>query len=358
MRQGGVGTRGGLHTLVLTVDNGHLSASREVAVTINQAPQVDAGPPQTVVLPAPVLLDATIGDDGLPLDPGRVRLQWTAEGNEVRFDDPGADTTLAHFPRAGHYVVRITANDGAATTSATTTVEVVRPPRIAADPLALYRFDGADAPKVRDGSAGGLFDLEVGDPAAVSWTDQGLTLLQPTVIRSAGPATRAISAIKASGAFTIEAWITPDPRNPVEDTPARIVTISADHQQRNTTLGQDERRFVARVRTSTRRPDDRNGIAQDLAFRRTPPEGPLHLVYVCDLSGGAARLYADGVEAAHRSLSGDAASWDDGYALALGNELNGARAWLGSYHLVALYDRALTPEEVAQNFHAGPPASP
>ena len=352
-------SRGGLHTLKLEVGNGHLSARHEVAVTINQAPHVDPGPPQTVVLPAPALLDATIGDDGLPLDPGSVRLQWQqVEGTgQVEFADPGADTTLAHFSRAGRYVLRITADDGAATTSATTTVEVVRPPRIATGLLALYRFDAADAPKVRDGSGRDPLDLEATDPEAVSWTDRGLTLLRPTLIRSAGPAVHVIAAIKASQAFTIETWITADPGNPVEATPARIVTISLDHGERNTTLGQEERGFSARVRTSTRGPDDRNGIAQQLVLKRPPPEGPLHLVYVCDLAGGTARLYADGVEAARRSLSGDMASWDDGYAMALGNELAGERAWLGSYHLVAVYDRALAPEEVAQNFYAGPPGA-
>jgi 4-hydroxy-3-methylbut-2-enyl diphosphate reductase IspH len=40
--------------------------------------------------------------------------------------------------------------------------------------------------------------------------------------------------------------------------------------------------------------------------------------------------------------------------LHLANEENADRRWLGSVHLVAIYARALTPEEVARNFDAGP----
>jgi hypothetical protein len=200
--------------------------------------------------------------------------------------------------------------------------------------------------------------LEIAQPEAVSWAEDGLVVHRPTVIRSAGAAARLIAAIKASQAFTIEAWVTPDPANPIEGTPARIVTISTDHRLRNTTLGQDKLGFSARVRTFDRRPEDLNGVVQHLVVERRPLSGQSHLVYVCDLTAGAARLYADNVDVAHRSVRGDASSWDDGYHLALANELNGERAWLGTYHLVGIYNRALTVEEVEQNFHAGPPGPP
>ena len=39
---------------------------------------------------------------------------------------------------------------------------------------------------------------------------------------------------------------------------------------------------------------------------------------------------------------------------AVGNEIDLMRPWLGVMHLVAVYDRALAPDEVAQNFAAGP----
>jgi hypothetical protein len=40
--------------------------------------------------------------------------------------------------------------------------------------------------------------------------------------------------------------------------------------------------------------------------------------------------------------------------MTLGNATSLDAAWLGTYHLVAVYARALTAQEVAQNFAAGP----
>ncbi len=53
----------------------------------------------------------------------------------------------------------------------------------------------------------------------------------------------------------------------------------------------------------------------------------------------------------------DFRTWDPTYHLLLGNEGTMNRAWRGEFHLVAVYDRPLTPEEVSQNFSAGPSPS-
>jgi len=48
-------------------------------------------------------------------------------------------------------------------------------------------------------------------------------------------------------------------------------------------------------------------------------------------------------------------NWDPNWQLALANELNNvSRAFRGEYHLVAIFNRALSAEEVMQNFNAGP----
>jgi hypothetical protein len=55
--------------------------------------------------------------------------------------------------------------------------------------------------------------------------------------------------------------------------------------------------------------------------------------------------------------SGDTAAlsnWDAFYPLAIGNELTGGRKFNGEYHLLAIYDRALTLEEIEENLDAGP----
>jgi hypothetical protein len=50
---------------------------------------------------------------------------------------------------------------------------------------------------------------------------------------------------------------------------------------------------------------------------------------------------------------GDLSPWDTSYALSLGNEPSIDVPWLGEYHLVAIFERALSESEVFQNFAAG-----
>ena len=83
-----------------------------------------------------------------------------------------------------------------------------------------------------------------------------------------------------------------------------------------------------------------------------------HLVYTLDSSGSDV-IYIDGVletgtECGH---FGPLSNWGD-FELTLGNEPTGDRPWLGEMYLVAIFDRALTVEEVNQNFQAGPSVAP
>jgi hypothetical protein len=65
-------------------------------------------------------------------------------------------------------------------------------------------------------------------------------------------------------------------------------------------------------------------------------------------------MYLDGAEVAAGTTGGSLENWTTGFPLAVGNEISGDRPWLGSVHLVAMYDRALAPADVMQNFAAGP----
>lgn len=94
------------------------------------------------------------------------------------------------------------------------------------------------------------------------------------------------------------------------------------------------------------------------ALEETPVKAELtHLVYRWDPSGQAS-LYVDGREVARTTVPGDVSNWDDTFRLALANELTHDRPWQGEYRCVALYDRALPADEVAQRFRAGFEAKP
>lgn len=94
----------------------------------NQAPVLSVGTSgnQTITLPTnSVNLNATVTDDGLP--GGAVSVTWSkvsGPGN-VSFSAANANTTTATFTAAGTYVLRVTANDGAASSSDDVVVTVI-----------------------------------------------------------------------------------------------------------------------------------------------------------------------------------------------------------------------------------------
>ena len=352
----------GRHELQLTVDNGHLAARQQVAVTVNRPPLVDAGPSQTVELTAAAVLDATVGDDGLPLEPGRVALSWSklSGPGAVTFTDARADYTTARFALPGSYVLRLTADDGAAKSHDDVTVEVLPPPRVSQGLQVLYRFQEGSGATIGDtaGVAAPL-DLVIEDPASTRWCGDsqqpGLIVTAVTLIRARDPASRLTAAIKSAGAFTVEAWVTPDSRNAAGEQTTRIVTLSQDHQNRNFTLGQTGALFVGRLRTRAKGKADLNGVAEQVEAGRAAAGATVHLAFVVEQVERRASLFLDGVLEKSVALKGDiSASWSDDFDFALANELNRERAWLGQYHLVAVYDRALSNEEVTQNHLAGP----
>jgi hypothetical protein len=92
---------------------------------INQAPVVNAGPDQTIMLPAMATLTGSVNDDGLPLG-SPVTLGWSKVSGPgaVLFTSPNNAITSASFSLPGSYVLRLTANDTAATVSDDVTVTV------------------------------------------------------------------------------------------------------------------------------------------------------------------------------------------------------------------------------------------
>lgn len=92
----------------------------------NQAPFVSAGEDLIALPGAPVLLDATVSDDGRPVPPGGVTTAWSKVSGPglVAFAGAAAVDTTATFSSAGTYVLRLDAYDGQFTTSDTVTVNV------------------------------------------------------------------------------------------------------------------------------------------------------------------------------------------------------------------------------------------
>lgn len=82
--------------------------------TANQAPSVSAGTNQIAVVGAPITLNGTATDDGLPNPPGAVMTTWSQVSGlgSVSFGNANAANSTATFDTAGVYVLRLLANDG------------------------------------------------------------------------------------------------------------------------------------------------------------------------------------------------------------------------------------------------------
>jgi len=74
-----------------------------------------------------------------------------------------------------------------------------------------------------------------------------------------------------------------------------------------------------------------------------------HVVYIRKANGDDA-IYLDGALQASGSKTGNLDNWNLGYHLALANEINVDRPWLGTLKLVATYDRALTVDRDSAEF--------
>lgn len=122
----------GSYLLQLSASDGVLTASSQVTIVVfpanngvNQAPVVNAGSDQLVVLPNKGILNGSAVDDGLPVG-GVLTVFWEQISGPgiVTFDDPNAARASAAFSQAGTYLLRLSATDGQLLSSSNVTVRV------------------------------------------------------------------------------------------------------------------------------------------------------------------------------------------------------------------------------------------
>jgi hypothetical protein len=226
-------------------------------------------------------------------------------------------------------------------------------PRVTEGLLLLYRFAEGGGKVVRDVSGvEPSVDLNIASTDSVLWGNRSLRIIQSTTIATDRSNAKLIEAIRSGDGLTIEAWL--EPANVEQNGPATILTLGSDPFARNVTLGQGIEpdagghgdRYTVRYRTMETEGDGKPGLqTNDNAAK---PQ-LTHLVFTRQ-ANGASHFYINGKLDREGRLEGDLANWATDTPLVLGNEATGDRPWLGELRLVALYNRALTAEQVAQHF--------
>ncbi len=221
--------------------------------------------------------------------------------------------------------------------------------RYESNAIATYEF------KTRGGFT--AFDTSGVEPALnlnlsgdVSWLSAwGIRINDGKAQGSTAASRKLHDLIKATGEFTLEAWVVP---GNVSQEEARIISYSAGVDARNFTLGQTLYNYDAAVRSSE---TDGNGMP---ALSTNDDDEDLqatlqHVVTTYDPVNGA-RIYVNGVFTDDVDTGGGSlADWDDSFAFVLGNEVSGDRLWQGSLRFVSIHNRALTDAQITQNFEAG-----
>jgi hypothetical protein len=239
----------GTYVLQVTVNDGKLASSDQVEVTVlepyNQPPFVDAGHDLTVTLPSQGQLTGTVLDDGLPLPPGAVSVQWSQRSGPgaVTFHDAASISPRAAFPTPGTYVLGVTASDGALSASDSVTVTVLpvpnQPPVVDAGPDQSFMFplgadlDGTVTDDGRPSPPGALTTIWtlVSGPGTVTFQNPGAT---DTHVDFGAPGSYLLRLSASDGALTTSDLMQIVVQPPPPAWEARIATGNDDAEESGT----------------------------------------------------------------------------------------------------------------------------
>lgn len=217
--------------------------------------------------------------------------------------------------------------------------------------IALYEF--------KTGEGFIAYDTSGVDPAThlnisgdVDWISSwGLRINDGKAQASTSSSAKIHDTITGTGEYSIEAWVVP--ANVTQEGPARIISYSGGDDTRNFSLGQTLYNYNYQNRSTATDADGSPMVS-------TPDAAEVlqatlqHVVAAYDPVNGR-RIYVNGqlVSEADTASGGTLTDWDNSFALVLGNEVTSNFLWQGSIRLLAIHNRALSPEDIRSNYDAG-----
>jgi len=240
----------GSYTLRLTADDGELTSTSDIIVTVNpepvvnQAPTVSAGSNQTITLPSDATLLGTASDDDLPSSSLTTTWSVVSGPGAVTFGNANALNTSASFSADGTYTLRLTADDSELTSSSDVIITVNpeppvnQPPTVSAGPNQTITLPGNAA---LTGSA-----TDDGQPSNTLTTTWSVVSGPGSVVFGNANALATSASFSAAGSYTLrltandtalssssDVIVTVNPAPPINQAP----TVSAGSDQTVTLPG-------------------------------------------------------------------------------------------------------------------------
>jgi len=227
--------------------------------------------------------------------------------------------------------------------------------RHVANQVALWEFKGGasnpNATTVSDVSLSGGLDLTFS--GNVNWVSGYGIELSGGAAKATSTASRKlydeiVGSSNAVGEYSIEAWVIPAN---VTQADRYITSYTLDGDTQNFALGQTMYNydFVQRTDSATSTtlstPDADEVLQANLQ----------HVVTTYDAINGR-RIYVNGVltNAVDTVQPTNLSGWQDNFIFAIGDAASGnGRAWEGQVRMMAVYNRALTHEQIVQNLEVG-----
>jgi len=230
--------------------------------------------------------------------------------------------------------------------------------RVSEGLLVLYLFSEGQGNAVHDVSGTGEpVDLVLSGTSFAWLPGGGLSFRRAdhdTIASSPAAPRRLYEACTATNELTLEAWFRTG--SLTQTTARRIIDYESPEGEpandRNCSLCQEGRNLNFRLRLA--------GMQDSTGFvTNTDPLADTRRVYhaVCTYRpADGMKLYVNGLLVGSDARSGAlAGAWRADYILSIGNRTRSLdRDWEGDIFLAAMYSRALSPEEVARNYAAGP----
>lgn len=284
----------------------------------------------------------------------RVNIEVNANDTLYVDEDLLPSTTYVYSVQAVNHV----GNSPSSNKSIVSTLSVAETKRIKDGLIAYYNFNYDPDFTVRDLSGyKSPLDLKVLQRSSVSWDDNSkLKVTSPTALVSLAPADKIISAIKTTNEFSAECWIMPSESGILSS--SRIVSLGKNDSEVGFVLDQESGSDGNRpwlnysVRTQTNS-TTLTGFPQLIPQKETSYVNLIHLAYTID-QAGYEDFYINGKKQAEGFRPSGFENWSDTYYLRFGNESDLSKPYKGSLYSIALFNRALSADEVNYNFTLGP----